>query len=307
MAERTQYCWLAGDQMNNWEFDDSEEMPSDCTSLYSSYCDLGPTDPVPKSPASSIPKTCTPETSTEEPEPSTTATPTGITTPTPTQSGMADKCNKFYKVQKDDGCQKIADDNKISVASLVSWNPDIGKECRNIKYDFYVCVGRESTSTSTSATTTGVTTPTPTQTGMVDGCDKFHKVEKDEGCQKIADDFSISVNQLKEWNPDVGKECTNLKYDFYACVGRSSSSGTSATTTTSVKSTTTANASGTPTPTQEGMVSGCKKFHKVLKDEYCAKIADESKISLNDFLSWNPDVGSNCGNLKYDFYVCIGK
>jgi hypothetical protein len=55
------------------------------------------------------------------------------------------------------------------------------------------------------------------------------------------------------------------------------------------------------------MVSGCKKFHKVLKDEYCAKIADESKISLNDFLSWNPDVGSNCGNLKYDFYVCIGK
>jgi hypothetical protein len=52
------------------------------------------------------------------------------------------------------------------------------------------------------------------------------------------------------------------------------------------------------------MVSGCKKFHKVEQGEWCAKIAD---VSLSDFLAWKPDVGAQCSNLKYDFYVCVGK
>jgi LysM repeat protein len=211
-------------------------------------------------------------------------------------------CNKFYKVQKDDGCQKIADNNHISNADFLAWNPDVGPDCRNLKYDYYVCVGRDSTSTTPASTTTptGIITPTPTQTGMVAGCDKFHKVEKGEGCQAILDHYGISLANFAAWNPDVGNDCRNLKYDFYACVGIKSPSATSPTTTTT-------DTNATPTPTQDGMVSGCKKFHKVEQGEWCAKIADENHVSLSDFLAWNPDVGAQCGNLKYDFYVCVGK
>ncbi|OGE48352.1 hypothetical protein PENARI_c029G03566 [Penicillium arizonense] len=232
-----------------------------------------------------------------------TATSTGITTPKPTQTGMADGCDRFHKVVKDEGCQSIADDSKISLDDFLSWNPDVGDTCTNLKYDFYVCVGKP-TSTSGSATSTGITTPKPTQTGMADGCDRFHKVVKDEDCQSIADDSKISLDDFLSWNPDVGGTCTNLKYDFYVCVHRSPSLATS----TNVAPTLTTTTGGTtPTPTQTGMVAGCTAFHKVEQGEWCQLIADDSKISLKDLLAWNPDVGSDCTNLKYDFYVCVGK
>lgn len=54
---------------------------------------------------------------------------------------------------------------------------------------------------------------------MVPGCTKFHKVKKGEYCEKIADDYGILLDDLVKWNPDVGEECRNLKYDFYLFVG----------------------------------------------------------------------------------------
>lgn len=131
--------------MIGFGFDPSEDLSSECSALCESYCDLGPTDTVPQSPASSIPETCTPQTSTEEPETSAISTPTvtEIITPAPTQTGMAGGCNTFHRVQEGDGGQKIADDYKISMANLLVWNPDVGADCRNLKYDYCVCVGRE--------------------------------------------------------------------------------------------------------------------------------------------------------------------
>ncbi|KAJ5372785.1 hypothetical protein N7517_004791 [Penicillium concentricum] len=221
MAERTQYCWLTDYQEESEDFYPDDDLSPDCLSLYESYCDLGPTDPVPKSPVSSIPKTCTPQTSSEEPKPSTTVTPTttGIVTPTPTQTGMAKDCNKFHKVAKDEGCQKISDDSKASLNDFLAWNPDVGKDCKSLKYDYYVCVGKKSTSAPVP-TTTGIVTPTPIQTGMAKGCRKFHKVAKDEGCQQIADDSKVSLKDFLAWNPDVGNDCKKLKYDFHVCVGK---------------------------------------------------------------------------------------
>lgn len=305
MAERTQYCWLTDDQANGEGFYPDEDLSSDCLSLYEAYCDIGPTDPVPNSPVSSIPQSCTPQSSNSVPESSTPVTPTStsVVTPTPTQTGMADGCNKFHKVARDEGCQQIADDNSISLGDLLAWNPDVGSDCRNLKYDYFVCVGKKSTSTATP-TATGIITPTPTQKGMPAGCASFHKVVQDEGCQQIADDNSVSLSDFLAWNPDVGNDCRNLKYDYYVCVGKKSTSPP--TTKTSTTKTTTA-AYGTPTPTQTGMVTGCEKFHKVLQGEYCAQISDDSGVPLSDFLAWNPDVGSDCRNLKYDFYVCVGK
>lgn len=108
------------------------------------------------------------------------ATPTtrstgGSTTPTPTQSGMASHCNRFYLVQKDDGCADIASAESISLSDLYSWNPALNGDCSGLWPDYYICVGRSGPGVTTTVTTTSAPggTPTPTQAGMTAGCQSF--------------------------------------------------------------------------------------------------------------------------------------
>lgn len=43
----------------------------------------------------------------------------------------------------------------------------------------------------------------------------------------------------------------------------------------------------------------------VVDGDNCATISKEYGISRADFLTWNPDVGTNCTNLWLDNYVCV--
>jgi hypothetical protein len=74
--------------------------------------------------------------------PTTPPTPTnGITTPTPTQSGMVNNCNKFYFVQPGEGCYQICDKYKISIDQFYAWNPAAAPDCRFLYAQTYCCVG----------------------------------------------------------------------------------------------------------------------------------------------------------------------
>ncbi|RGP64500.1 hypothetical protein FLONG3_9559 [Fusarium longipes] len=64
----------------------------------------------------------------------------------------------------------------------------------------------------------GITTPLPIQPGMVDDCDLFHLVQKDQACVTIADRYGITFEQFKEWNPTVGDTCLTLWADANVCV-----------------------------------------------------------------------------------------
>lgn len=66
------------------------------------------------------------------------------------------------------------------------------------------------------------------------------------------------------------------------------------------------NGIATPTPIQSGMITNCKKLHRVVKGDGCWAIANTYKIELNDFYKWNPAVGSTCAQLRPDNYVCVG-
>jgi LysM repeat protein len=158
----------------------------------------------------------------------TTTSGNGITTPTPTQDGMTKNCNKFYLVVSGDGCTSIQTKYSITFAQLFSWNPAIGSNCESLWLNTYVCVGvigqttTPTTSKTTTSTTTktgnGITTPTPTQDGMNPNCDKFYMVVSGDGCQKIADQFSIDLSQFYSWNPAVGNTCSSLWLNTYVCV-----------------------------------------------------------------------------------------
>lgn len=79
-------------------------------------------------------------------------------------------------------------------------------------------------------------------------------------------------------------------------------------TTTSTKVTTTptpTNGIANPSSTQPGMVSNCDAFHFVLEGGSCAAIASRCGISVAQFNTWNPLVGSNCAGLWKDVYVCV--
>jgi hypothetical protein len=52
------------------------------------------------------------------------------------------------------------------------------------------------------------------------------------------------------------------------------------------------------------MVSNCDDFYLVKDGDNCASIAKAKGISTTQFIQWNPNVGSNCGGLWLDAYVC---
>lgn len=71
----------------------------------------------------------------------TTTTGNGVVTPTPTQPGMVDNCNKFYLVKEGDGCADIITNNGISMEDFAKWNPRVGPRCTGLWAKTYTCVG----------------------------------------------------------------------------------------------------------------------------------------------------------------------
>lgn len=124
-------------------------------------------------------------------------------------------------------------------------------------------------------------------------------------CSDIVEDFSISLEQLRAWNPWVGSDCDN---DAYAGIGEgearpicigvekdgSSSSATSSPTKTTGTPTPTGTSSSTlptttpPAPTQPGIIEGCTEYYVAVDGDGCWAIADKNGIPLDSFYEWNP-------------------
>ncbi|KAI1158056.1 carbohydrate-binding module family 50 protein [Nemania serpens] len=64
----------------------------------------------------------------------------GVTTPTPTQTGMVGNCKTFHLVKSGETCATIASQYHITVANLISWNTGAGSSC-NLWASTYACVG----------------------------------------------------------------------------------------------------------------------------------------------------------------------
>lgn len=63
----------------------------------------------------------------------------------------------------------------------------------------------------------------------------------------------------------------------------------------------------TPDAIQPGMVSNCAKFHYIANsDVKCADVISYQKITLADFVKWNPTVGDDCRGMWTKVNVCVG-
>ncbi|KAJ8127373.1 hypothetical protein O1611_g6263 [Lasiodiplodia mahajangana] len=137
------------------------------------------------------------------PPTTTTSTPNGIATPTPTQPGMVDNCNKFYFVVSGDNCASISSKSGISLAQFMQWNPSVGSTCTELWLGAYVCI-------SVISAGNGIATPTPIQDGMTKSCKSFYFVKAGDTCASIASSHGISVSSFISWNPAAGATCAGL-------------------------------------------------------------------------------------------------
>jgi hypothetical protein len=71
----------------------------------------------------------------------TTTRGNGVATPTPTQSGMVNNCNRFHFVGTGQNCDSIARQYGTTVATFVRWNPAAGSNCAGLWSNTYACVG----------------------------------------------------------------------------------------------------------------------------------------------------------------------
>ncbi|RYP08051.1 hypothetical protein DL766_010198 [Monosporascus sp. MC13-8B] len=273
----------------------------DCRNLEvgHSYCVEAMSEPPPAT-TTTLTSSSTSTTTTTTALPSTTKPPNGIETPTPTQPVIDDNCDKFHFVKAGETCDTIAKANGITQAQFLAWNPSAGKQCDGLWAEAYACVSVISHEPTPTDPGNGVETPQPIQSGMVGNCNTFHFVEKGQTCQVIAGLYSINVSQFTTWNPAVGKDCSSLWSDTYACVGLIGSTKPPPPT-----STKTGNGISTPTPIQPSMVNNCDKFYFVNSGDTCASIVSKSGISVAQFVQWNPSVGKDCSGLWAKVYTCI--
>lgn len=172
----------------------------------------------------------------------TSTTPrSGISTPSPIQTGMVSTCDDFFKVIPNDSCYDIANNHSIPLSSFRDGNPAVKTDCSGLEANEYVCVGIKP-----SKPGSGVSTPCPVQTGMVSNCDAFYQVAAGDTCVGIPNSHSIPVSSFYSWNPAVRTDCTGLRASMYVCV--------------SVQSSATSTDITTPAPIQTGIASNCDRF-----------------------------------------------
>ncbi|WAO97001.1 Hypothetical protein NCS54_01469900 [Fusarium falciforme] len=259
-----------------------------------------------------VPGTPTGKPSATSPKPTATG---GVETPSPIQEGIAKNCNKWHPVAKTTTCSSIENYYKLPFAQFLKWNPAVEEDCSGLWAGYWVCVSVEgykpTTTTVAKPTTTkpanGIKTPEPIQNGMVKNCEKFHQIKSTTTCTSIENYYNLPLATFLSWNPAVGEDCTHLLTDYWVCIATVGWKPPTKTTTKAPATTTKAsNGINTPSPIQPGMVSNCNKFHPVKTTTTCDSIQNYYKISLADFIKWNPAVGSNCKDLWADYNVCVG-
>ncbi|KAH4925438.1 hypothetical protein HBI24_196780 [Parastagonospora nodorum] len=148
----------------------------------------------------------------------------------------------------------------------------------------------------------GIATPQPIQPGMVSDCSKFHWIVRGVTCSQVISYQKITLADFFRWNPTVKDDCSGMWAEVNVCVGTIGGATIAPPTTT----TTAGNGIQTPQPTQPGMVTICAKFHWVAPGVVCSQITGYQKISLEDFVKWNPTVGNDCKSMQANVNVCVG-
>ncbi|UPK92499.1 hypothetical protein LCI18_003434 [Fusarium solani-melongenae] len=151
---------------------------------------------------------------------------------------------KQYEIQDGDSCLKIAKNNKITYAQVLSWNSQVDSLCSNVGTlkGTKICVSNplgdfsfpSNTQRDTSTATTPAAVPSKVPDDTTRNCGKYALVEQGQDCSDLLAASSITMKELQGYlcnlalttpdspsivlNPQVWENCTNLWVNYYYCV-----------------------------------------------------------------------------------------
>ncbi|KFY26805.1 hypothetical protein V493_03857 [Pseudogymnoascus sp. VKM F-4281 (FW-2241)] len=233
--------------------------------------------------------------------------------PTQTQAGQVPYCNKWKLVYPGDTCASIQArySTSMSLDDFKKWNPAIGADCKSLFSNYYVCVGIQSQSSYTHNTTATsqwyppytptihptpnkTFVPSPTQSGIPPSCMAFYQATANDTCESIIkEEGYVSLDDLKEYNPALGSDCSGLIPGDYYCVMNGTLPLPSV-------------ATAAPAATQTGITPDCVSWYRAGSGEDCDLLVKIfGTFSAEDFLKWNPAVKSDCSGFKIGNYYCV--
>ncbi|CEJ91754.1 hypothetical protein VHEMI07446 [[Torrubiella] hemipterigena] len=152
--------------------------------------------------------------------------PTVGGSPSPVQQGIANNCQRFYRAQRGETCQQIADKfgNSFSVPDFENWNPAVHSDCSALLADYYYCVSTSgSTPVNGGSPSSAVQTPQPIHADTASNCNRFYRADRGDSCDSIVDKYrGFTVADFQAWNPSVKPDCTGIIANDYYCVGTES-------------------------------------------------------------------------------------
>ncbi|KAI8658069.1 hypothetical protein NCS57_01187500 [Fusarium keratoplasticum] len=135
---------------------------------------------------------------------------------------------ELYSVKDGDTCLSIIRQTNVTFAQIISWNPDLDKQCANITAfaGQDICVsnpeGNYAIPSNSQGSPTIVTTtapiPDPTPNDTSDRCAEYHLVTAGEDCGVFTVKYGITLKDFIFLNPHVWENCTNVYKDYYYCV-----------------------------------------------------------------------------------------
>ncbi|KAF2464999.1 uncharacterized protein BDR25DRAFT_306866 [Lindgomyces ingoldianus] len=182
-------------------------------------------------------------------------------------------CTKTYLVVGGDTCETVASRNGITTADFFSMNPSINSGCGNMYAGCAYCVSK----------IPGQTCPTNYNAN----CDQFYTVASGDICYTIIAKYPpLTLDNFYAYNPSIKKpECNNLMPNCNYCVHIRTA---------------------VPDPHQPNIKTDCQLYYQAVGGDYCYLVAQRYNVNVNDFMSWNPDVGPpTCLNMLAGDWYCV--
>jgi hypothetical protein len=118
---------------------------------------------------------------------------------------------------------------------------------------------------------------------------------KGETCRQLLQYGLFSQEQFFSWNPALKGNCDGLWLDYYYCVVAGDSLPPPPVETKR------------PTSVPQNQISTCTAWYQADGTETCEEISGMfGRFSKNDFVKWNPTVGTDCGGIVAGQYLCVG-
>ncbi|KAF3384739.1 LysM domain-containing protein [Penicillium rolfsii] len=158
--------------------------------------------------------------------------------------------------------------------------------------------------------------PTQTQPGQPSYCINWYQALQNDDCDSIVSKYStwMDLNDFLDWNPAVGENCTAVYYGYWYCVGIQPQTtwvnNGSATSMWYPSWTYIAppamNTTFVPSPVQTGIASDCQEYYITEDGDDCTNITSSlGFLTEEQFIEWNPAVGTDCSGIETDYYYCV--